>query len=78
MPDIDGCQVCSNLKTHLSTQQTPIIFIGAIENVEEKVEAFTVGGIDFINKPFHLIEVLARVETHLRVIPIHRSVTTLL
>lgn len=67
MPDMDGYQVCSNLKTHLSTQQIPIIFISAIENVEEKVEAFTVGGIDFINKPFHLIEVLARVETHLRV-----------
>lgn len=66
MPDMDGYQVCSNLKTHLSTQQIPIIFISAIENVEEKVEAFTVGGIDFINKPFHLIDVLARVETHLR------------
>jgi diguanylate cyclase len=56
MPDMDGYQVCSNLKTHQSTQQIPIIFISAIENVEEKVEAFTVGGIDFINKPFHLIE----------------------
>ncbi len=67
MPDMDGYQVCSNLKTNLSTQQIPVIFISAIENVEEKVEAFTVGGIDFINKPFHLIEVLARVETHLRV-----------
>ena len=67
MPDMDGYQVCSNLKNNLSTQQIPVIFISAIENVEEKVEAFTVGGIDFINKPFHLIEVLARVETHLRV-----------
>jgi diguanylate cyclase len=67
MPDMDGYQVCSNLKNNLSTQQIPIIFISASENVEEKVEAFTVGGIDFINKPFHLIEVLARVETHLRV-----------
>jgi diguanylate cyclase len=67
MPDMDGYQVCSNLKNNPSTQQIPIIFISAIENVEEKIEAFTVGGIDFINKPFHLIEVLARVETHLRV-----------
>ncbi len=67
MPEMDGYQVCSNLKNNPSTQQIPIIFISAIENVEEKIEAFTVGGIDFINKPFHLIEVLARVETHLRV-----------
>jgi diguanylate cyclase len=67
MPEMDGYQVCSHLKNNPSTQQIPIIFISAIENVEEKIEAFTVGGIDFINKPFHLIEVLARVETHLRV-----------
>lgn len=67
MPEMDGYQVCGNLKNNPATQQIPIIFISAIENVEEKVEAFAVGGIDFINKPFHLIEVLARVETHLRV-----------
>jgi diguanylate cyclase len=67
MPEMDGYQVCSNLKNNPTTHQIPVIFISAIENVEEKVEAFAVGGIDFINKPFHLIEVLARVETHLRV-----------
>ena len=67
MPKMDGYEVCSNLKNNPITQQIPIIFISAIENVEEKVEAFAIGGIDFINKPFHLIEVLARVETHLRV-----------
>jgi EAL domain-containing protein (putative c-di-GMP-specific phosphodiesterase class I)/FixJ family two-component response regulator len=67
MPQMDGYQVCANLKNNPKTQQIPIIFISAIENVEEKVEAFAIGGIDFINKPFHLIEVLARVETHLRV-----------
>jgi len=67
MPEMDGYQVCVNLKNNPKTQQIPIIFISAIENVEEKVEAFEIGGIDFINKPFHLIEVLARVETHLRV-----------
>ncbi|WP_055075435.1 EAL domain-containing protein [Pseudanabaena sp. 'Roaring Creek'] len=67
MPQMDGYQVCAILKNNPITQNIPIIFISAIENVEEKVEAFAIGGIDFINKPFHLIEVLARVETHLRV-----------
>jgi EAL domain-containing protein (putative c-di-GMP-specific phosphodiesterase class I)/FixJ family two-component response regulator len=67
MPEMDGYQVCSNLKNNSATQQIPVIFISVIENIEEKVQAFMVGGIDFINKPFHLIEVLARVETHLRV-----------
>ncbi len=67
MPEMNGYQVCNYLKNNPKTQQIPIVFISAIENVEEKVEAFAIGGIDFINKPFHLIEVLARVETHLRV-----------
>ncbi len=67
MPDISGYEVCINLKSNPITQQIPIIFISSIEDVEEKVEAFAVGGIDFINKPFHLIEVLARIETHLRI-----------
>ena len=58
MPGIDGYEVCTRLKSNPITQEIPIIFISAIENVEEKVEAFAVGGIDFINKPFHLIEVL--------------------
>ncbi|PZO44969.1 MAG: hypothetical protein DCF19_00255 [Pseudanabaena frigida] len=67
MPDMNGYEVCTNLKSNPITQQIPIIFISAIEDVEEKIEAFAVGGVDFINKPFHLIEVLARVETHLRI-----------
>ena len=67
MPEMDGYEVCIELKNNLITQQIPVIFISAIENIEEKVEAFAVGGIDFINKPFHLIEVLARIETHLRI-----------
>ena len=67
IPEMNGYEVCGSLKNNPKTQQIPIIFISAIDNVEEKVEAFAIGGIDFINKPFHLIEVLARVETHLRV-----------
>jgi EAL domain-containing protein (putative c-di-GMP-specific phosphodiesterase class I)/CheY-like chemotaxis protein len=67
MPEMDGYEVCTNLKNDFRTQEIPIIFISSIDNVEEKVEAFAVGGIDFINKPFHLVELLARVETHLRI-----------
>jgi EAL domain-containing protein (putative c-di-GMP-specific phosphodiesterase class I)/AmiR/NasT family two-component response regulator len=67
MPEMNGYEVCLQLKNNPSTQQIPIVFISATDNVEEKVEAFTIGGIDFINKPFNVVEVLARVETHLRV-----------
>ncbi|NUN66588.1 EAL domain-containing response regulator [Pseudanabaena biceps] len=66
MPEMNGYEVCKILKKSTLTQNIPIVFISAIDNVEEKVEAFSVGGVDFINKPFHLVEVLARVETHLR------------
>ena len=65
MPDMDGYQVCENLKAETSTKDIPIIFISALDAVQDKVKAFTVGGVDYITKPFHVEEVLARVETHL-------------
>lgn len=65
MPDMDGYQVCENLKAENSTKDIPIIFISALDAIQDKVKAFTVGGVDYITKPFHVEEVLARVETHL-------------
>jgi len=66
MPDIDGYEVCKRLKADPETKNIPIIFISSIEETTDKVEAFSVGGVDYISKPFQLIEVLARIETHLR------------
>ncbi len=66
MPDISGYEVCIRLKADPSTQDIPIIFISSVEDASDKVEAFSVGGVDYISKPFQLIEVLARIETHLR------------
>ena len=65
MPDMDGYQVCTQLKDDARTKDIPIIFISALDAVEDKVKAFTVGGVDYITKPFHVEEVLARVKTHL-------------
>jgi len=65
MPDMDGFQVCEKLKSDKSTQDVPIIFISALDAVEDKVRAFSVGGVDYITKPFHAEEVLARVQNHL-------------
>jgi EAL domain-containing protein (putative c-di-GMP-specific phosphodiesterase class I)/CheY-like chemotaxis protein len=67
MPEMDGYEVCTKLKNNFLTKEIPIIFISAVDSVAEKIEAFAVGGIDFIHKPFHLVELLARVETHLRI-----------
>lgn len=65
MPDLNGYQVCELLKAESRTKDIPIIFISALDAVQDKIKAFTVGGVDYITKPFHVEEVLARVETHL-------------
>jgi len=65
MPGMDGFEVCSKLKAEASTRDVPVLFISALTETEDKVKGFQVGGVDFITKPFHSAEVLARVETHL-------------
>jgi two-component system sensor histidine kinase/response regulator len=73
MPDINGYEVCTRLKANPATKDVPIIFISSIEEPSEKVEAFSVGGVDYISKPFQLIEVLARIETHLRLCSLQKK-----
>lgn len=73
MPDISGYEVCSRLKANSLTRDIPIIFISSIEETSDKVEAFSVGGVDYISKPFQLIEVLARIETHLRLCSLQKK-----
>lgn len=65
MTEMSGFEVCRRLKADERTRHIPIIFISALEDVEEKVKAFELGGVDYITKPFHAGEVIARVETHL-------------
>jgi signal transduction histidine kinase len=65
MPGMDGYEVCERLKADPRTRDVPIIFISALGETEDKVKAFTIGGVDYVTKPFQLEEVLARVETHL-------------
>ncbi|MEQ9550025.1 MAG: response regulator [Coleofasciculus sp. G3-WIS-01] len=67
MPDIDGYQVCSILKTDEDTAEIPIIFLSALNEVFDKVKAFQVGGVDYITKPFQPEEVIARLQTHLTI-----------
>lgn len=65
MPGLDGYEVCRRLKTNLETAEVPVIFLSALDDAFDKVEAFKVGGADYITKPFHLEEVLARVQHQL-------------
>lgn len=65
MPGMDGFEVCRKLKESEKTREVPIIFISALDEIENKMQAFSQGGVDYISKPFHALEVLARVNTHL-------------
>ena len=67
MPELDGYTVCQKLKANPLTQEIPVIFISAFNEAWDKVKAFSVGGSDYITKPFKTVEVLARVENQLKV-----------
>jgi signal transduction histidine kinase len=66
MPEMDGYATCTHLKANPRTCDIPVIFISALDSVEDKVKAFQAGGVDYITKPFQPEEVLARIATHLR------------
>jgi len=65
MPGMNGYEVCHHLKAEERTRDIPVIFISAMQEVEDKVKAFEAGGIDYISKPFQVQEVLARIAVHL-------------
>ena len=67
MPEMDGYEVCMQLKAEPKISEIPVIFISALDEVLDKVTAFQVGGVDFITKPFHIAEVLARIEHQLTI-----------
>ncbi|MFN8359601.1 MAG: hybrid sensor histidine kinase/response regulator [Candidatus Kapaibacterium sp.] len=67
MPDIDGFEVCRQLKATPATAEIPIIFLTAHTDVEHIVHAFSIGAGDYIAKPFQQAELLARVSVHLEV-----------
>jgi two-component system, sensor histidine kinase and response regulator len=67
MPDMDGYEVCQRLKENQQICDIPVIFVSALDEVFDKVKAFTSGGVDFIQKPFQVEEVLARIENQLMI-----------
>jgi diguanylate cyclase (GGDEF)-like protein len=67
MPEMDGYQVCSAIKADELLREIPIIFISALDDTIDKVKAFACGGVDYITKPFHIEEVVARVENQLTI-----------
>ncbi len=66
MPGMDGYETCHRLKDDEETSEIPVIFMTALNNVENKIKAFGIGGVDYITKPIQEEEVFARVRTHLQ------------
>ncbi len=65
MPELDGYEVCLQLKERSQSRDIPVLFISALDEIQDKMKAFAVGGLDYITKPFQVEEVVARVDTHL-------------
>jgi diguanylate cyclase (GGDEF)-like protein/PAS domain S-box-containing protein len=65
MPDMNGYEICQELKADPQTRDIPVIFLSALDDAIDKVKAFSVGGIDYITKPFQVEEVLARINSQL-------------
>jgi len=65
MPEMNGYEVCAELKSDERLKDIPVIFLSALNETMDKVRAFGIGGVDYITKPFQLEEVEARVKTHL-------------
>lgn len=73
MPGMDGFEACQRLKDSPQCRKTPIIFITALSSLEDKLKAFKVGAVDYISKPFYQEEVLARVNTHLKICQLQKK-----
>jgi DNA-binding response OmpR family regulator len=67
MPEMNGFEVCRRLKANENLNSIPVIFLSALNETEDKLNAFRCGGLDYITKPFQIEEVQARVETQLQV-----------
>lgn len=66
MPNLNGFEVCKELKKSLKTAHIPIIFLSAKNSDDDIQEGFEAGGVDYITKPFNPNELLSRVNTHLK------------
>jgi two-component system sensor histidine kinase/response regulator len=66
MPGTDGYEVCELLKAEEETKDIPVMFLTAKADVEDRIRGFELGAVDYITKPFNLIEISTRVKTHLK------------
>lgn len=75
MPDMNGYQLCQQLKANTPTKEIPVIFLSALDDEADKLKAFDLGGVDYITKPFKTQEVLARVKNQLTLVRQQQRIT---
>lgn len=73
MPEIDGFEFCAILKKNPYTRDIPVVFISAMDSAGDLIQGFELGAVDFIPKPFERVEVEMRVNTHLKLYELQRS-----
>lgn len=73
MPEMNGYEVCERLKANAELSNIPVIFLSALNDIQDKVRGFRSGAVDYISKPFQFEEVHARVETHLKLHSLQRE-----
>lgn len=73
MPEMSGFEVCERLKAARELADIPVIFLSALSDARDKVKAFGSGAVDYVSKPFRIDEVRARVETHLKLHGLQRT-----
>ncbi len=66
MPDMDGYEVCHVLKQDARLKDIPVIFVSAAAEIQSKLQALKLGGVDYITKPFNFREIQARIDIHLK------------
>ncbi len=66
MPGMNGFEVCRHIKSATKCKDTPVVFLTARSDVDSIGEGFAAGGVDYVTKPFHAVELLARVKTHVQ------------
>jgi putative two-component system response regulator len=77
MPGMDGYETCRRLKAQPESADIPVIFISALSDSEDKLEAFAAGAVDYVSKPFQSAEVLARVRAQLQLHRMQRRLENL-
>lgn len=73
MPSPDGYEICTQLKGDEKTRDIPVIFLSAASETFNKVQAFSIGGNDYITKPYQLEEIIARIENQLKIFRLQKQ-----